>query len=60
MDYLLKIPNMNKETIISILNPLKTEYQVKKLLNYLKKNQDNKELMRIDNLLKIRRTIAEE
>ena len=59
MDYLLKIPNMNKETMISILNPLKTEYQAKKMLDYLKKNKENRELMRIDNLLKIRRPIAE-
>ena len=49
---LWKIPNMNKQLVIAIINPLDTEAQATKMLNYLEENRDNPELMRIDRLLK--------
>ena len=49
---LWEIPNMSKQVLIGIINPLDTEEQAMTMLNYLKENKDNPELMRIDRLLK--------
>ena len=51
-DILYEMPKMSKQRMIGILNPLKTEQQEKEMLNYLQENKDNKELMRIDNLMR--------
>ena len=53
MDYLLTIPKMNKQLVIAILNPLKIEKQAQLMLNYLQDNKENKNLMKIDKLLKL-------
>ena len=52
VDFLKYNTNYNKEEMIAIVNPLKTEKQAITMLNYLEENKDNKELMRIDKLLK--------
>ncbi len=52
MDYLLRIPNINKENLIGILNPLDTEEQAMIFLNYLQKNQNNEEKMQVEKLIK--------
>ena len=57
---LLTIPDMNRDLVIAIINPLDTEAQATKMLEYLQENKNNEESMRIDNLLKVRRRIAEE
>ena len=54
------IPNVTPEIVLAIIVPLKTENQATKMLEYLQENKNNTELMRIDNLLKVRRKIAEE
>ena len=43
---------MSKQIVIGIINPLDTNEQAMEMLNYLEKNRDNPELMRIDKLLK--------
>lgn len=40
-----------KNLIIAILTPLKTEQQATLMLNWLEENKDNKELMREDRIL---------
>ncbi len=58
IEYLLKVPNMNKEILIAMLNPLQNEKQLESFLQYLKENENNSDLMRIDKLLKVRANIA--
>ena len=60
VDILWSIPNMTKNIALAMIVPLKTEQQATTFLNYLKENKNNQELMRIDNLLKIRREIAKQ
>ncbi len=54
------LPKMNRDYGIGIINPLDTEEQALKMLNYLKENRDNPELMRIDRLMKKAFEISEE
>ena len=54
------LPDMNRDLVIAIINPLDTEAQAMKMLEYLQKNKNNEELMRIDRLLKKTLQIAEE
>ena len=42
----------NKIVILGIMNLLETEEKQEKMMDYLKKNYQSKELMREDNLLK--------
>lgn len=60
MDYLDMVPHMNKDFMIGILNPLKTEEQAMKMLEYLKENKDNEEVMRVDRIIKKSLQISEE
>lgn len=53
------LPNMNKDLVIGIINPLDTETQATKMLEYLQENKNNTELMRIDRLLKTSLKISE-
>ena len=59
-EILWQLPKMNREYGIGIINPLDTEEQALKMLNYLKENRDNPELMRIDRLMKKAFEISEE
>ncbi len=54
------LPDMNRDLVIAIINPLDTETQATKMLEYLQENKNNEELMRIDRLLKKTLQIAEE
>ena len=54
------LPDMNRDLVIAIINPLDTETQATKMLEYLQENKNNEELMRIDKLLKKTLQIAEE
>ena len=49
-----------KEVIIAIVNPLRTEKQQEKMMEYLANNYQYKELMRIDRLLKLSLQISKE
>ena len=60
MDYLLTIPKMNKQLVIAILNPLKTEKQLEKMKEHLANNYQDKELMRRDKLLNLSLQISKE
>ena len=51
-DILYDIPKMNQNRMIGIMNPLSNEKQANYMLNYLKKNKNDSEAMRIDNLLR--------
>ena len=51
-DILYDIPKMNRNRMIGIINPLGTEEQASQMLEYLKKNRNNSNLMRIDNLIR--------
>ena len=57
---LMEIPDITVEDIHYIINPLGTEQNLQKMLEYLKMNKDNQQLMRIDNLLKVRSKIIQE
>ena len=46
------IPNMNRDCMGSIMNPIETIPQAKRLLNFLEENKDNKEIMRVTYLLR--------
>ena len=50
-DILYYVPLMDKDIMAGVLNPLNTEEQANEMLEYLEKNKNNPELMRIDNLL---------
>lgn len=54
------LPDMNRDLVIAIINPLDTETQATKMLEYLQENKNTEELMRIDRLLKKTLQIAEE
>ena len=54
------IPEITQDLVLAIIVPLKKETQATKMLEYLQENKNNAELMRIDNLLEVRRRIAEE
>ena len=56
MDYLLAIPEMNKQLVIATLNPLKTEQQAKQMLNYLENTNEK----RIDKILSASLQISKE
>jgi len=58
IECLLKVPHMNKDILIAMINPLRSEKQLETFLQYLKENESNSDLMRIDKLLKVRATIA--
>ncbi len=49
-----------KDEIIAIVNPLRTEKQQEKMMDYLANNYQDKELMRIDRLLKLSLQISKE
>lgn len=51
-DILCDIPKMNRNRFIGIINPLGTEKQANEMLEYLEKNRNNSDLMRIDNLIR--------
>lgn len=57
---LWELPNMTRDLVIAIINPLNTEKQAKKMLRYMKKYRNDKKLMRSDNLLKTRLRISKE
>ncbi len=58
IEYLLKVPNMNKEILIAMINPLRNEKQLGTFLQYLKENENNSDLIKIDKLLKVRASIV--
>ena len=57
---LWELPNMTRDLVIAIINPLNTEKQAKKMLRYMKKYRNDEKLMRADNLLKTRLRISKE
>ena len=57
---LMEIPNMTKQMIKSIINPLQTENQMRKLLKYLEVNKGNSSLLNFDNLLNVGEEIIKE
>lgn len=57
---LMEIPNMTKQMIKSIINPLQTENQMKRLLKYLEANKGNNNLLNFDNLLNVRTEIVKD
>ena len=58
IECLLKVPHMNKDILIAMINPLRSEKQLAAFLQYLTENENNSDLMRIDRLLKVRASIA--
>ena len=58
IECLLKVPHMNKDILIAMINPLRSEKQLAAFLQYLTENENNLYLMRIDRLLKVRASIA--
>ena len=46
------IPNMNRDCMAVIIDPIDTIAHAKRLLNFLEKNQGNPEIMRVSYLLK--------
>ena len=56
-DILYEVPLMDKATMMGIMNPIKTEEQAKKMLDFLQKNQNNKEIMDTDYLIPNRKKI---
>ena len=51
-DMLWTIPNMSVTVGATIMNPIDTEEHAKRLLSYLIKNKNDKEIMRVSFLLK--------
>ena len=51
-DILYNVPLMNRNRMIGIMAPLHNENQANAMLEYLKLNQNNNDVMRIDTLLK--------
>lgn len=49
VDILYYVPNMNRDTMGSIINPIETEEEANRLLKYL---QDNKEQLKTGYLIK--------
>lgn len=52
IDILYDIPNMNRDCMGMIIDPIDTIPQANRLLSFLEKNKDNKEIMRVSYLLK--------
>lgn len=52
IDILYDIPNMNKDCMGMIIDPIDTILQANRLLSFLEENKDNKEIMRVSYLLK--------
>lgn len=52
VDILYYIPNMSRDCMGAIINPIDTEEQANKLLSFLEENKENKEIMRVSYLLK--------
>lgn len=51
-DILYYIPNMNKDCMGAIMNPIDTIPQAKRLLNFLEENKDDPEIMQVTYLLR--------
>ncbi len=51
-DIVCEVDFMDRDTLIGILNPLKTKEKALELLNYLELNKNNKDVMRIDTILR--------
>ena len=52
IDILYYIPNMNRDCMGSIINPIDTEVHANRLLTFLEEHIDNKDVMRVSYLLK--------
>lgn len=52
VDILCDIPNMSRDCMGYIMNPIDTEEQANRLLSFLEKNKNNKEIMRVTYLLR--------
>lgn len=46
------VPNMSEDVGATIMNPIDTIPQAKRLLNFLEENKDNPEIMRVTYLLR--------
>ena len=46
-----KIPFMDRDTMISIMNPIDNEEQAERMLKFLQDNKDNPEIMDTDYLI---------
>lgn len=46
------VPNMSEDVGATIMNPIDTISQAKRLLNFLEENKDNPEIMRVTYLLR--------
>ena len=51
-DIIYDVEDMDKETMMGILNPLETIEQATFFLNYVKANMDDSNIMRTDKLLR--------
>lgn len=51
-DILYDVPLMDQDIMIGIINPLETETKALEMLRYLEANKENKEVMRVDTLLR--------
>jgi len=51
-DIIYDVEDMDKETMMGILNPLETIEQATIFLNYVKENIDDSNIMRTDKLLR--------
>ena len=51
-DILYDVPLMDKDLMAGVLNPLDTEEQANEMLEYLEKNKNNPNIMRVDNLIR--------
>lgn len=52
IDILYDIPNMSRDCMAVIINPVDTTEQAERLLSFLEENKDNKEIMRVSYLLR--------
>ena len=50
-DILYDIPFMDRDTMISIMNPIDNEEQAERMLKFLQDNKDNPEIMDTDYLI---------
>ena len=51
-DIIYNVEDMDRETMMGILNPLETMEQATNFLNYIKENINNSSIMRTDKLLR--------
>jgi len=51
-DILWTLPNSNETVVATIMNPIDNTNQANRLLEYLKENENNKEVMKIGYLIK--------